>query len=145
DRDRQAAVDAGVVASLEADAARMAAGLEQVDAEASGLVPRADELAEAEETLAAERAAFEEEWGDETAAIPASGAAAEVRGELSALRASVERGRGETGRLGSRRAALASRDETLGVEATRLRSQVDQATAMEAELAPQLAAAQLAR
>src|SRR4051794_10311349 len=130
ERDRQAAMDAGVAASLEADAARMAAELEEVEAEASDLVPQADELADAEETLASERASFDEEWGDDSAP-PASGAAAEVRGELSALRASVERGRGEAGRLESRRAALASRGETLGVEVDRLRTRVVDADAIE--------------
>src|SRR5436190_19125129 len=79
ERDRQAAMDAGVAASLEADAARMAAELEEVEAEAAGLVPQAEELADAEAALAAERATFEAEWGDETAA-PVGGAAAEVRG-----------------------------------------------------------------
>src|SRR4051812_32021441 len=137
ERDRQASVDAGVVASLESDAARMAAELEEVESEAGALVPQADDLSEAEANLATERAAFEDEWGDGGVANPAGGAAAEVRGELSALRAAVERGRGELGRLDSRRAALANRREMLDAEAGRMRAGLDQATAAERDLVPQ--------
>jgi chromosome segregation protein len=146
ERDRQASVDAGVVASLEADAARMGAELEEVEAEASGLVPQAEELAEAEETLAAERQRFAEEWGgDENVVNPASGAAAEVRGELAALRASVDRARGELGRLESRRAALANRREVLEAEAARMREQVAEAEEAERDRAPRVGAAQIER
>ena len=66
--------------------------LAEVDAEARGLAPLAEELAVAEAALAAERDRLRERWAD---GVPApSGAAAEVRGELAALRAAVERGRG---------------------------------------------------
>ena len=143
ERDRQAAVDAGVVASLEADAAHLAAQLEAVEAEAAGLVPHADELAQAEGELAGERTAFEAEWGDggDLSASVASGAAAEVRGELAALRAGVERGRGEMARLDSRRAALAQRGALLAAEAERLRAQMAEAQAVEEALVPDVDAA----
>src|SRR3954451_5076109 len=104
ERDRQVAIDAGVVASLEAEASRMAADLEEVEGEATGLGPLAGELAAAEALLADERTRFEAEWGDgDTAGMAAANGAAEVRGELSALRTGVERGRSEVSRLAGRR------------------------------------------
>ena len=52
--------------------------------------PTAERVAEAEEALAGERAAFEEAWGDGVMASPSRGG--EVRAELAALRTAAERG-----------------------------------------------------
>src|SRR5690606_14300458 len=84
DRERVAFVDQAVIASLEADAARLAGELKAADEEAESLAPQATELAQAEAALADARASYEQQW---SGGVPApSGRAAEARGELAALR-----------------------------------------------------------
>src|SRR4051794_14629423 len=90
ERERTAAVDQAVIATLEAEAARLADELAQVEAEAAALAPDLERLARAEGELASERQTFDAEWADGVA--PPSSRAAEVRGELVALRAGIERG-----------------------------------------------------
>jgi chromosome segregation protein len=125
ERDRRAMVDAGVIATLEAEAARLRGELAEVEAEAQALLPRADELAGAEAALARARADYEEAWGDTTVAAPVPGGeAAEVRGELGALRTAVERSRGEVARLEAHLASLGQKGERLAVEADRLRGEI---------------------
>jgi chromosome segregation protein len=120
ERARGASVDQGVVASLEAESARLARELADVEEEAAGFEPEAAALAEAEARLTEERARFEHDWSE---GVPApSGAAAEVRGELAALRSAAERGRSEHGRVRTRSEELARRVEELGAEADRLRA-----------------------
>jgi chromosome segregation protein len=132
DRERSAFVDQGVIATLEAEAARLHGELEQVDAEAAGLAPLTAQLRDAEGALAAERAAFETEWGE---GVPApSGRAAEVRGELAALRAAVERGEVERRRVHHRRAGLDEKHRRLAGEAERLRSELAEAEQTELPL-----------
>ena len=114
DRQRHATMDAGVVASLEAESGQLAAELEQVRSEAACLVPQAEELAAAEAGLATGRTAFEAEWGDGPPL--GGGQAAEVRGELAALRAAAERGRADAARLEGRLAMLGQRAERLDGE-----------------------------
>jgi chromosome segregation protein len=127
ERDRNASVDQGVVASLEAEAARLRAELAEAEAEAERLVPDAERVAEAERALAAARADVAERWGD---GVPApSGAAAEVRGELAALRSGVERGELEASRLESRLATLTQKVERLVEEETARRREVAEAEA----------------
>jgi chromosome segregation protein len=58
DRARGASVDQGVVASLEAEAARLAGELAEVEQEAAGFEPEAQALAVAEQELAGERERF---------------------------------------------------------------------------------------
>ena len=58
ERDRGGLLDADLVASLEAEAARVANELAEVDAQALALLPEADRVAQAEAALAEERAAF---------------------------------------------------------------------------------------
>ena len=144
ERDRRSFVDQAVIASLEADAARLRAELEAVEAEAARLMPRADELAEAESGLAGERAAFEEQYGD---GMPLTGAsaAAEVRGELGALRVSADRGATEVQRLEERLSALTRKDQRLVSEADVRRDAIGEATDAEAPLADAAAAAEQRR
>ncbi|HVF33583.1 MAG TPA: chromosome segregation protein SMC [Acidimicrobiales bacterium] len=123
ERDRASFVDQAVIASLETDAARLREELAEVEGEADRLVPRADELAEAEAGLAAARAAFSEAWGDGVPSMPATGAA-EVRGELVALRSSAERGAGEVQRLEARLADLDAKAARLAAEAGRLQDEI---------------------
>ncbi len=94
------------------------------------MAPEAAAFAEAEAALAAERLAFEEQWGD---GVPApSGQAAEVRGELVALRGAVERGLAEQQRVVARLTGLREKQHTLQAEADRLRN--DLAAAEQSEL-----------
>ncbi len=151
-RDRAASVDVDVVASLEAEAADLAARLASAGAQAEALGPQAEELAAAEAALAAATEEVERRWaaggqagaaggqagsaggqagaaggqaaGGERRAPGAAHPLAEVRGELSALRAMVERGAVELQRLESRAVTSAERVERLGAEAARLRQVV---------------------
>ena len=63
ERDREAFVDAGVVASLEAEHARLVADLEAADAEVASLEPDQARLVEAEAALAEARAAVRARLG----------------------------------------------------------------------------------
>jgi chromosome segregation protein len=150
ERQRGASVDQAVIASLEADAARLDAELEAVAGERAGLAPAAEELAEAEAVLAAERAAFAEEWGDDTGSAEKAWAeagtvgisrAAEVRGELTAVRSSVERWEQERRRVAERIEALAAKAARLDQEAERLRGEMTSAEASEESLDAAAAAA----
>src|SRR5438270_244458 len=107
ERDRSAFVDHTLVAALEAEAARVAGELSEVDAAASELLPESDRLEGAEFELAGERAEFDARFGEGVSGP--TGHAAEVRGELTALRASVDAGRGEMSRLEIRLDALEER------------------------------------
>ena len=138
ERELAAQVSADVVAGLEADLARTRAELAQVEDEALTLGPEADRLATAEADLAAERAAFDAQWREASAAAAAPrGAAAEVRGELGALRSSVQRGEGEAGRVRVRLQGITDRVAKLAAEADRLRAD---AAAAQAEEGPLVAA-----
>ena len=100
DRERGAFTDRGVIANLEAEAARSRDDLSGVESELDELVPDSERLEAAQARLMADRDAFGEQWGD---GVPVpSGRAAEVRGELGALRIATERGGGEIQRLQAR-------------------------------------------
>src|SRR5690606_3145104 len=96
ERDRGQLLDAGVVANLEADAARLSAELAEVADALVRIAPDAEALAADEEAFAAERErvlealAAAEDGGGRAAA-----AAAEVRGELRSARGALERSRAE--------------------------------------------------
>jgi chromosome segregation protein len=132
ERAQGTSIDQGVVASLEAEAARLAAELAEADAERELLTPLSDELAAAEAALAAERASFEQEWASGVAAP--SGAAAEVRGELAALRSAAERGRAEIDRAEARATVLAARVADLARQADALRVELGAAELAELPL-----------
>jgi chromosome segregation protein len=123
ERDRAAFVDEGVVASLEAEAADLASQLESAEEEERALGPQAEEVAAAEAALAAATADVERRWAAGAGPAPAN-PLAEVRGELSALRAMIERGTVELRRLEARASAAAQRAQGLGAEVDRLRSAV---------------------
>jgi chromosome segregation protein len=143
DRERGAFVDQAVIASLEADAARLTTELADADAEAAALAPQAEELARAEAALAEARTTYEQQWAE---GVPApSGRAAEARGELAALRAGVERGEAELARSRARLAALDEKLERLAAEAGRLRAEAETAQSAEGPLVERLQAAEQAR
>ena len=88
ERDRGGLLDADLVASLEAEAARVADELAEVDARALACCPRPIGSSQAEAALAEERAAFAADGAvPEVGAPTASAGAGEARGELAARRA----------------------------------------------------------
>ena len=115
ERERAAFVDQGVIESLEADAARLRAEIAGLAEEAEALAPEEEVLVEAERELAAARADFEREWGG--GVPPPSGRAAEVRGELAALRKVLDRADADAQRAAQREAALRAKLERLDAEA----------------------------
>jgi len=143
ERDRGGLLDAGVVATLEAEAARLHAELEEVEAEAAGLVPAAAELEQAEAALAAERAEVEALWGD---GLPTSdGRAAELRGEIGALRTALDRGEGELGRVAARLQGLGEKADRQAAEVAQVEAELAEAEAAEAPLAEEVHAVAAAR
>jgi chromosome segregation protein len=135
ERDLAVTVDQGVVASLESEAASLAEQLNDAESEGGQLLPQELEVVEAEATLAVERAQVESLWQD--GAAPFTDPAAEVRGELGALRSSVERAVAEQRRVESRQASADQRSARLRAETERL----EEATAEMDAAAPALAAA----
>jgi chromosome segregation protein len=140
ERERTATVDQAVIATLEAEAARLADELSHIDTEAAALAPDLDALARAEAELAEERAAFEFEWAGGVA--PPSSRAAEVRGELAAFRSGIERGGGEMARVRQRLDLLEQKARRLDDESARLRSEFAEAEEVEAGLAAAFANAE---
>ena len=122
ERERNAAVDQGVIATLEAEAARLRAELEEVVAETEAMAPARDELAVAEQSLTAERLAFEADWAE--GIVAPSGQAAEVRGELSAMRGAAERAEGEATRVRARLGALDGKETRLASDAEAMRAEL---------------------
>ncbi|MEY2435347.1 MAG: chromosome segregation protein, partial [Acidimicrobiaceae bacterium] len=142
DRERSASVDQAVIATHEAEAARLTDELAQVESAAAALAPDVEALVAAEATLAAERAEFEEHWAGGVA--PPSGRAAETRGELAALRSGVERDRAESTRVAERLSTLEQKATRLTEEAARLRDELSDAEQVEVVLAATLAACEVA-
>ena len=126
EKDRGASVDQAVVASLEADAARLARELADVEDLTADLDPATRELERAEADLDLAQQDFTREWA-EGVATP-SGAAAEVRGELAAVRAAVVRSAAQATQAGERIEALDARIARLVAEAERLEAEVASAT-----------------
>jgi chromosome segregation protein len=143
ERDRGAQVDRDVIANLEADAARLRADLDAVEHDAESLIPEFERLSEAEYELADARLRFEEEWADGVAAP--SGKAAEVRGELGALRAALDRGRAEHQRLEQRQASLAADAVGIDGELQRVSGDLRTVEAAETQLVEALQSAEAGR
>ena len=120
ERDKAAFADRAVIANLENEAAKARTDLVVVASEIAELAPDVERLATEEAALAADRLSFQDEWG-EGVPMP-SGQAAEVRGELGALRAAIERGAGESERLQAKLSELSERRQTHEVNATKCRS-----------------------
>ena len=137
ERERNASVDQAVIATLEAEAARLTDELAHVEAEAAALAPDLESLARAEADLHVERRAFEDQWAE--GVTPPSSRAAEVRGELAALRSGVERGAGEISRVRQRLDVLQQKAARLADEEDRLRAVLAEAAEAETELADEFA------
>ena len=140
ERERTATVDQALIATLEAEAARLTDELANVEADAVALAPDVESLAMSERALHAERDAFEERWAE--GVTPPSSRAAEIRGELGALRSGVERGAGEIARVRQRLDVLELKASRLNDESTRLREELARAEEVEATLAATFAGAE---
>jgi chromosome segregation protein len=123
ERDREAAVDAAVVATLEADAARLVAELAEQEEAVAGLDPEREEVAREEAAVAAERDRLPDPGG------PVEARAAEARGDLAAARAAAEAARHAVESATSRQQALEGRAARLADEATALRTTLETAAA----------------
>ncbi len=137
ERERQATIDGDVVAGLRSEVAELGEQLSDVDALVAGLGPENDSLAQDEQSLDDDRSAFElaisSMTGDGTEAA-AAGRAAEVRGELAALRNSITSANAELARIGERNAALAEKQQGLEDRAVGERETLDAAVQLETEL-----------
>ncbi len=112
ERERNAFLDEGVVATLEAEAARLTADLAAAQATAERLPPEFDALLENEGELTEERTRFLDDWGTDTAPSSEAGpSAAAVRIEVEAARSAAVRTRQEIDRIETRLGALATRAE----------------------------------
>ena len=146
ERDRGQLMDGGVVANLEADAARLRDEVDVVAAELTAIGPEADELTAQEEAFAAERRTVLSTLNEVTSgATTASAAAAEVRGEMRSIQNGVDRAEGELRRLETRRDALRDRAERLEHEIVRLKQLCEDANESEAPLVADVEAAEARR
>ena len=116
----EATVDQDVVASLESEAASLNDQMAAVERDAGLLVPDEEALLEAEDAVAAEAAEVEARWGGGHASPPTD-PTAEVRAELRALHAAVDRAQGELRRLDARSSSVDQRAARLEGEVERLR------------------------
>ncbi|MFV0260707.1 MAG: chromosome segregation protein SMC [Acidimicrobiales bacterium] len=91
------AVDDGLVANLEAEAAQLERDLTEADAAARAMAPRRSELARQEAALEAEQLTFDTEWGDGLDPRPMR--APELRATIEALQRSVAKAAGDRDRL----------------------------------------------
>jgi chromosome segregation protein len=130
ERAMTATVDQDVIAAWEAEAAALVERLTTADEEAASLLPLADELAAAEQQLGQDADEIAEGWRRDA---PRPGdLAAQVRGELSALRSSLARSRDETQRMRSRCESMERRIARLSDERDRLdRVRIDTGSAAE--------------
>ncbi|MEM9747647.1 MAG: AAA family ATPase, partial [Actinomycetota bacterium] len=145
ERDRGQLLDADVVATLEADAARFRSELETVVDDLAGYEPASRELAAEEEAFRGERDADDDTGDDESGAGRAVGAAAEVRGELRSVVAQLERAENEVRRSERRRETLTEKIEAVGDEIARFRAVCASAAELEGTLYDEVAAAEAAR
>ncbi len=139
ERERSASVDQALVASLEAESAQLASELSACDADVAATAVDQSRLAEAELELVAARERFDADWAEGVAA--ATGEAAEVRAEASAVRSALERGAIDRRRLETQQSTLAGRERRLETEAERSGAEHAAAAASLAELATSLPAA----
>ncbi len=143
EREQQAFVNEAVIANLEADLERFGEELAVVEGDLAALEPELASLHADEESLRADRERFDAEWADGVA--PPASDAAELRGELGALRAGADTGAAESERVRSRLSSLERRAADLAVEADRLRGELAAATDAEAPLVSAIDAAETAR
>ena len=131
EREGRYAGDAEIVADLELELAALRRRLHSAESEAADLLPAADELAEAERELELDRRSIVEGEGDLEAAV--GDPAAEVRGELGALKLAAERLRRDLDGATSRAASVAERMTRLEAESSRWRAALGESEAQTEE------------
>ncbi len=104
-----AAADADVVSTLEAEGARLGSELEAAEAETEALAPEQAGLLEAEEAGAAALDEHLATWGDEAGLRQADRAVTEVRGQLGSLERGLERDRRALEQIAARLASAQRR------------------------------------
>jgi chromosome segregation protein len=144
DRDKGQLLDAGVVANLEADAARFREELDAVVVALAEIEPASEALLADEERFRSERSTMMEAVGAEQGSSQAASAAAEVRGELRSVRASLERLTGDLRRVRERFDQLTARRDASAERAERFRTECDAAGGVEEPLVAQMERAEAA-
>ncbi len=142
-RDQAVAVDASLVSALEAEAARLGAELVEVTAEVDALSPVRAELVAAETTVTAELNGMASPAGAELPGRPDR--AAEVRGELAAVRTGATRGRSEMERLAARLASLEALALRVEAGVDQRKAEVEERSALEATAVTEADAAEAMR
>lgn len=145
ERDRGAMMDSGVVANLEADASRLKTELSEVESSMERLEPESLELANDEAAFEGERNEAATLFDHISSTTSAASAAAEVRGELRTLRASVESADSENRRLSARMQTLSERDGRYANEIERLRNECERAQTVEVPLVNEVTEAEARR
>ena len=145
ERDRGAMMDSGVVANLEADASRLKTELSEVESAMERLEPESLELANAEAAFEGERNEAATLFDHISSTTSAASAAAEVRGELRTLRASVESADSENRRLSARMQTLSERDGRYATEIERLRNECERTQTVEVPLVGEVTEAESRR
>jgi chromosome segregation protein len=107
-----AAADADVVSTLEAEGARLSEDLARADAEAAALAPEQDTLVTAEQTATAELEAHLQAWGDGAELRLAEQAVTVARGQLGSIDHALERDRRALDHMTAR---LASTERRVGL------------------------------
>ena len=137
DGELQAAVDDGLVANLEAEAARLAAEITVASAEIDALKPEFADLRMSEERLTHEQLTFDTEWGDSMG--PGPNRAAEVRTKIDSLTQASDRNEQELDRLGKRISALEQRREEAATARVTATDSIDHNEKLRVELDGRLA------
>ena len=134
ERDRGQLLDAGVVANLEADAARFRDELAAVAIELDQLAPEVEQLEIDEAAFAHQREQASAALLDDPSGVKAASAAAEVRGELRSIRTAVERSESDLRRSAERADVLRERAGALDAETEQLRADCADAEVVETPL-----------
>ncbi len=129
----EAALDDGLVANLEGEAAKVAGELQATEREARSLAPEFARLADTEERLSTEQLTFDTEWGDELAPKPTR--APEMRAQIEGLEQAGARSRTELQRIETELNQVEARRTRLGAERAEAESTIERLTASEPELA----------
>jgi len=145
ERDRGQLLDAGVVANLEADAARFRHELAAVAIDLDGLAPEVEQLEVDEVEFAAQREEMSAALFDDPSGVKAASAAAEVRGELRSIRTAVERSESDLRRSAERSDKLRQRVAALDAETERLRGHCAEAEVVETPLVAEVERAERRR
>jgi chromosome segregation protein len=139
-----AAADADVVSTLEAEGARLADDLSAAETEATALVPEQERLMAAETSLAAELEAHLEAWGDGAELRQADEAVTVARGQLASVEHGLERDRRALDQLAARLASTERRSDLLEGEDHELGERLAEAEQARHRLQTTVAAAEAA-